>query len=194
MSDFRGGPRQQSVYGQELVKAIREGRTERQRNRDFGRKLVQGAISLGATGLQAGLGKMSADAAKEESAKASADEALRSSAAKYGATNYIGPSGSAPDWLGNAGEGNADLLQRGEGPLAQSEPDVISAADKASSNLSMNASRENAPIATWYTPEARQKEDNESSALVNDFKTAEFGMRHGDGGGGMMGSLPGRRR
>lgn len=192
MPDFRGGPRQQSVYGQELVKAIREGRTERQRNRDFQRKLVQGGISLGFTGLQAGLGKMAADDAKAKAA----DQSLRDSAEKYGAPDYTGPSGSPPEWLGKAGEGDADMLQRGEGVLAQSEPDVISSADKASSNQDMNASRAGAPIAAWYTPEARQKEDNESNALVNDFKTAEFGMRRGinPDGSGMMGSLPGRRR
>lgn len=193
MPDFRGGSRQQSVYGQEYVKAVREGRTERQRDRDFQRKLIQGVIAAGATGVQAGM----ANAATNRLKQKTADEHLRASSDKYKAADYTGPSGNAPDWLGAAGEGNADMLQRGEGPLEQYEPDVVSAADKASSNLSMNASRENAPIATWYTPEARQKEDNESSALANDFKTAEFGMRGGIspmGGSGMMGSLPGRRR
>ncbi len=192
MPDFRGGSRQQSAYGQELVKAIREGRTERQRDRDFNRKVVQGIIGAGATAVQAGMANVANDRAK----RASADRALHDSSDKYMAADYTGRTGDAPDWLGKAGEGNSDMLQRGEGPLEQYEPDVISAADKASSNQDMNASRETAPVATWYTPAAREREDNDSNAMANDFKTAEFGMRgiNPAGGGGMMGSLPGRRR
>ncbi len=196
MPDYRGGPRQQSAYGQELVKAIREGRTERQRDREFSRKLVQGAIGASATGMQA----IMANAANDRAKAATADQALRDSSDKYAAKDYSGPEGGVPDWLGKAGEGNSDYLQRGEGPLAQTEPDVISAADKASSNQSLNASREEAPVGGWYSEAAREKEDRESNALANDFKTAEFGMRGASqginptGGGGMMGSLPGRRR
>ncbi len=51
MADYRGGERRESRYGDELVKAIREGRTERQRKRNFNQKLVfagiQGALALG---------------------------------------------------------------------------------------------------------------------------------------------------
>ena len=57
MADYRGGDRHGSSYGEALNKAIREGRTERQRSRNFDQKLamagVQGGLTLLAGGAKA---------------------------------------------------------------------------------------------------------------------------------------------
>ncbi len=184
MGDYRGGPRQQSGYGQELVKAIREGRTGQQQRRDFGRKLTMGVIQGGltaASGIASGVHSNNENARRE----------LHQSSEQYAAPEYRGRSGEAPEWLGQAGEGNIDVIQR---------------AEAADSRMGMNASRELAPIDGHYTPAARENENAQAGALVRDMGTAEMGMRQATGinptGGGMMGegesgmyrTLPGRQR
>lgn len=187
MPDYRGGPRQQSGYGQELVKAIREGRTERQRSRNFNQKLIFGAIQGGLA-----MGQGMAGSVSSHNAKMRAQEGeLRHSADKYAAPEYTGRESAPPEWLGQSGEGNADLIQR---------------ADEANSRMSLNGSRELAPVGGQYTPKARENEDMQSSAMARDMQQAELGMRQanginpiddgmmGQGESGMYRSLPGRMR
>ncbi len=193
MADYRGGGREMSRHGAGLVKAINEGRTERQYRRNLEQKIAFAAVQAGLTGLS---GAVSAD----ESNKLQAKQALRSSADKYKAPEYTGRAGDVPDWLGKAGEGNTDVLQPSGPADMPYAPDVISSADNASSRLKANQARENAPMGGWYTAQARERENGESSALANDMVTAEMGMRGGitpigiPSGSGMMGSLPARRR
>ncbi len=56
MADYRGGERRESRYGDELVKAIREGRTESQRKRNFNQKLIFAAAN-GALAMGSGMAK-----------------------------------------------------------------------------------------------------------------------------------------
>lgn len=124
MPDYRGGPRQQSGYGQELVKAIREGRTERQRSRNFDQKL---AFTLGQAAITGVGGALSgADSYAENEKRKSArrdqathdftdqvadryrarmtkEDALRESSRQYEAPEYEGKEAELPAWLTGGG-------------------------------------------------------------------------------------------
>lgn len=196
MPDYRGGGREMSRHGAELVKAIREGRTERQRQRNLGQKIMFGAVQAALTGaggvVSAGVSKQNELDAKREAAARAASAPLPDYVAKPGGT------GVAPSWLHEGGVAGpvgdrtelavdndvTASLRKDPGPY-----EAGSMTDRASAALaaqSMNQSRELAPIATWYTPAAREKEDREAGAIANDMRTAEQGIRAG--GRGMMGS------
>ena len=169
MPNYRGGEREMSRHGAELVKAIREGRTEKQRNRNFNQKLAFAAIQGGLTGVGAGLSAASSNALQEKQK----EDALRRSSDKYKSKDYVGREGSPPDWLGIAGEGNADMLRR----TPSYEPDVISAADRASGAMRSNASRESAPVGGRFSPGIRDSKYDEVDMLSRDINTAREGMR-----------------
>lgn len=175
-----------SGYGADYVKAIKEGRTQQQQNRDLREKIIMGGIQAGLTGARAA-GEVSNH---DDLMKKQADAKLMASTEQYkGRGPYTGPQGKPPAWLGQAGEGNHDELQAeapADAPDWMHQPKTMQQrAEEALANGQQNDSADTAPLGGYFTPDGSQNSINQANALQNDMKTAEDGMR----GGGMMGSL-----
>lgn len=119
MADYRGGDRHTTVHGAALIKAIQEGRTNRQRRRNFAQKMTVAGIQAG---LMGGSGLVNYLNAKEKrgiaEAKGVADKAAAD--AKAPLPTYkplgdeVGPDAKVPEWLR---AGKADAPEAG-GPVA----------------------------------------------------------------------------
>ncbi len=160
---YRGGERSESSYGQNLNKAIREGRTEKQRQRDFKQKAIMAAIQAG---LQGGRGMLGAYESKQLQAK-QRDHRLLESSEVYAAPEYEGRTGDPPAWLGAHGEGNTDALQR----EPQTEPDVISGAKGALGRQGVNRAAQAVTIGGYHSPDGLEDSFNEASSDARDIQT-----------------------
>lgn len=98
MADYRGGGRHQTQHGAGLIKAIREGRTDKQRQRNFEQKLAFAAIQAGLQGTRAGIGLASRP--DEEDAKRREDlvEYVKTPAPDY-KPMATAPDDAVPAWL-----------------------------------------------------------------------------------------------
>ena len=187
MRDYSGGERSQSSYGADAVKAIQEGRTQSQVDRNLREKIMMGGIQAALMGARGMAGAKASDDLKKTQAQGD----LRKSAEQYApaTAHHDVRSDGAPEWLGQAGEGNSDALQAqgpSDGPDWMRQPKSMQQrAEEALANGQQNDSANDAPLGGYYTTDGSQKAMQDSSALTNDMKTAEDGMR----GGGMMGSL-----
>lgn len=105
MADYRGGDRHTSGHGDALIKAIREGRTEKQRRRNFEQKLAFTGVQAGLQGLRAGIGY-----AQSQDAEAERKAENRANYLKEPAPDYkpmaAGPNDAkVPAWVtGGAGD------------------------------------------------------------------------------------------
>jgi hypothetical protein len=164
VADYRGGQRAQSGYGQELVKAIREGRTERQRKRNFEQKLIFGAVQAGLTGLG---GAVSASHSKSEAAKRLAIENAKH--AKWGEvtkeTREMTPQVQ--------GEGMGDVLKQ--------------KANEAVALQKLSDARSQATVNGEHAPGTINESADTVQMQARDLQRGIDGMREGRG---MMGSLP----
>ena len=187
MRDYSGGERHMTSYGAEAVKAIEEGRTQRQVDRNLKEKIVMGGIQAALMGAR---GVAGAKASGDLQAKQK-DDSLRQSASLYApaTAHHEVSTAAAPAWLGQAGEGNHDELTPDaptEGPDWMHQPKSMQQrAEEALAAGGQNASANDSPLGGYYTSDGSQKAQQDSAALTNDMKTAEDGMR----GGGMMNSL-----
>ena len=190
MRDYSGGERTQSSYGQQHVKAIQEGRTQSQVDRNLREKIVMGGIQaalMGARGIAGA--KASGDLKRTQENKAwhtnndsiQAREKVAQGQHDTMEQDRAMQAGQVPDWMHDQPPGQADMISGGSG----AQPDMISSAHGALDSLKQNDSANDAPLGGYYTTDGSQKAMQDSSALTNDMKTAEDGMR----GGGMMGSL-----
>lgn len=104
MADYRGGDRRTTVHGAALIKAIQEGRTERQRSRNFNQKLKVAGIQAGLQGGRALYGYLDQ---KDKQGIAEAKDAQDKAAAYEKAPlptykpmgDAAGPDADVPEWL-----------------------------------------------------------------------------------------------
>lgn len=186
MADYRGGEMRMSEYGQQAAKALREGRTEGQRKRDFTRKLLITGVQMGLAGASGIASANHREGERNKRKRAMADAELMSSTEKYRAPDYTGPKGDVPEWLGARGShGNTDMLQRQEPKQA---PDWAhqgkSLEQRASEALEGQPS--GPPAADPFLKAQEEEEAHKSLAR------RQTGIH--PVGGGMMGSLPRRSR
>lgn len=186
MADYRGGEMRMSEYGAQAVKAIREGRTESQRRRDFARKL---AVTMTQAGLMGAAVAAKGAHSKEEAAKHKqkmGDNALMASTEKYRAPDYTGPEGEVPDWVGARGsDGNRDALQPSEPSAA---PDWAHQPKSLEERASEALAGRPAPKPT-VDPLIKAQQEEEAHRSLARRQTGINPM-----GGGMLGSLPRRSR
>ena len=90
MADYRGGDRRTSVHGDRLVNAIENGRTEKQRQRNFEQKLVFAGLQAALQGVRGGL---------EHSRQFDKDEAARTLDARREAQLLKGVDSKVPDYV-----------------------------------------------------------------------------------------------
>ncbi len=173
MANYRGGERQESSYGQALIKATREGQTRGQKDRDFRNKAIMAAAQAGLMGIGGIISGAASSNLKDEQNQRD----LYKSSQKYAAPDYQGPEGAPPEWLGQHGEGNADAIQR-----AHSMSEAAQAVDRSDANdRAMGA-----PMGGYMTPDGLEKTHQLGSSMARDMNTAEDEIKKG----GMMNSLP----
>lgn len=185
MRDYSGGERHMTSYGADAVRAIEEGRTQRQVDRNLKEKILMGGIQaalMGARGVAGAKASRDHDnkvwdannasiQAREKVAQGQHDTMEQDRAMK---------AGTVPDWMHDQAPGEVDMVSGSGG-----QQDSVSLAGEAMGNMRQNASANDSPLGGYYTSDGSQKAQQDSAALTNDMKTAEGGMR----GGGMMGSL-----
>lgn len=99
MADYRGGDRHRTSYGDELVKAIREGRTERQRRRDFNERLLFSGAQAGLQGIRAGIGLAEHADTVDGQRRQALKDYIRAPAPDYKPMPASGDDASVPSWL-----------------------------------------------------------------------------------------------
>lgn len=157
MADYRGGDRHRSIYGEELIKAIREGRTERQRSRNFNEKLVFAGAQAGLQGIRAGIGysdsKDKADAARRSDLK----DYVGTPAPDYKPMAASPTDAKVPEWLSSNGAKSGDRTELAidNDVIAATKPDKQLANpydDTASESLTAKSAEVAQPRVTWGAP------------------------------------------
>lgn len=199
MANYRGGDIQQSTYNAELVKAIREGRTEGQRRRDLIKQIGGAAAQVGLVGARAAYAQREKENAEEaddaenraimvaaiRNSKKASDLNMSNAAAAKAANPAQAPMHVAMQRMG--GEGLGDINRNDPyADQAAKEPfhkAVQNIADEQLNNIAINGAAAKAPIRnTWGSGPAFTEAHNNASVLGDDINTSRQLMKNSSAG------------
>jgi hypothetical protein len=123
MADYRGGDRHRTQYGDALVKAIQEGRTRGQQNRNLGQKMVMAGAQAALQGGRAVYGKVTHDQKVEEDRRKAMEDYIKTPAPNYKPMASEATDAKLPGWL-TGGQGDRTELGIDNDVLASVKSDA----------------------------------------------------------------------
>lgn len=173
MADYRGGDRRTTVYGQQAIQAIREGRTERQRKRNFNQKLIFNGVQAALQGARAGIGYANAKSEEADRQKEAFHEYANSPVQDYTPMKDGQKDAKLPGWLtGDPNYARTELGVDNDVTAAMNkvppenpyDPDPIM--EKAEAALAANGDEPVKAKSTWGADDADEEQRKNGRGMM----------------------------